>query len=981
MKSVNNPRSTIFRLKRFISILGITVSLLYIGACDFQNPSDFETPTWFIDLKIPLVQEKYTLDGIVDNKQIFSTDDSLGMQLIFEDTLPKTSIDASYLEVDVGAEIEYEGTPQTAPSLTVIVDTTIDVTIPFTPGLLTDINGIPFTIPPTDDQQIFASTWNDILAVFDTTFPAVEIPLPSIDESELPEFITEVSGVMIQADGSSDSSFFFSSITNDGMLTDITNARFSMITGSSVSPDTLADHEQNTVVKDETFTRSTLIGDQQIKDAIRILFDFDVAAHTNETDTLTINAGDLIQVNFAIRIRIAGVDEAVVEIAEYDMPAELPPVTFPSTVEIYSGIFKTGTAFGINEIAISNLKSTYPFYMDFIMNFRNFVPPSTGGDSVKVDTVLFEDYTTYSKTFAIDGYTFLNPEGADSALSELTIDLTARLQAQTAFIPLDGSELGNMTINVEVQELHFESLIANIVESFPPSDQNIAGMPTGFTGMAFTGVQFEFDMVNQIDLPVKLDVDMVGYNTLGDSSTVEVRATIARPSDYNSDSTRTIIRMSKIGTTVLSYATTDAPAWTDSTTTPPSEGTSTIVDLLSFNPARMIVRSAARIDGRGTIVAGAGIGGTYRMVAPFEVKMDPMTFISVTETPIEEMAHDVRNRIRSSLIYSELTSTVTNSIPVAGEISILLSNKNLFPLDTTREMLSIFRDSLAVQEPGWSATDSLYVVNKCARLNPDSSAEDLYIFSVMNDFTECVDGIVYLVKYNALGKDTVISYVDTLLKVILPEPAAFYSDTSTVGHPGQVATPGVISYSSIIDTNDLFLLTDYGNHYTAPRFHLNGTNGESVYLTTQDYIDIRTFLVFRLSSTGMFSSAPDEIVMLYPNGGETLTSGEEYYIKWKTYGTVATVDVDVAIGNNTSDDDWEAIASDEENVDSLSWTPTTESDSIRIRIRDPDSYNEQTGKYKTEDISGWYFSVTGGRAAKMTGVKTENVFNGKGFNK
>ncbi|HJL73938.1 MAG TPA: hypothetical protein QGF17_01250, partial [Candidatus Marinimicrobia bacterium] len=117
------------------------------------------------------------------------------------------------------------------------------------------------------------------------------------------------------------------------------------------------------------------------------------------------------------------------------------------------------------------------------------------------------------------------------------------------------------------------------------------------------------------------------------------------------------------------------------------------------------------------------------------------------------------------------------------------------------------------------------------------------------------------------------------------------------------------------------------------------------------------------------------------NGGETLTSGEEYYIKWKTYGTVATVDVDVAIGNNTSDDDWEAIASDEENVDSLSWTPTTESDSIRIRIRDPDSYNEQTGKYKTEDISGWYFSVTGGRAAKMTGVKTENVFNGKGFNK
>jgi hypothetical protein len=611
------------------------------------------------------------------------------------------------------------------------------------------------------------------------------------------------------------------------------------------------------------------------------------------------------------------------------------------------------------------------------MNFRNFVPPTEGGDSVKVDTALFKDYATYSKTFPIDGYTFSNPAGADSALSKLVIDLTARLRAQTAYIPLDGSELGKMTINVDVNELHFESLDANIIESFPPSTQNIAGMPTGFSGMAFTGVQFEFDMINQIDLPVKLDVDMVGFNTLGDSSTVEVRATIAKPSDYGSDSTRTIIRMSKIGTTVFSYATTDAATWTDSITTPPSEGTSTIVDLLSFNPAVMIVRSAARIDGRGTIVGGATIGGQYRMVAPFEVRMDPMTFISVTETPIEEMAHDVRSRIRTSLVYAELTSTVINSIPINGDISILLSNKNLFPLDTTQEMLSIFRDSLAVQEPGWSATDSIYVINKCIRLNPDSSANDLYIFSVMNDFSDCIDGVVYLVKYNPTGKDTVISYVDTLLKVILPNPAAFYSDTSTIGHPGQVASPGVISYASAMDTNRLFLLTDYGDHYTAPRFHLNGTNGESVFLTSEDNIDISTFMTFRLSSTGMIEPASNEIVILYPNGGETLAPGVENIIKWKTYGTVPTVNVDFAIIGNPSDADWIEIASAEENVDSLFWTPSMASDSVRIRIRDPDSFNNQTEKYKTEDISGWYFSVSSGRAAKIAGVRA----GGKGFNK
>ena len=356
-----------------------------------------------------------------------------------------------------------------------------------------------------------------------------------------------------------------------------------------------------------------------------------------------------------------------------------------------------------------------------------------------------------------------------------------------------------------------------------------------------------------------------------------------------------------------------------------------------------------------------------------------MTFISVTETPIKEFANDMRNKIRSSLVYAQLTSTVTNSIPISGEIAILLSNKTLFPLDTTQEMLSIFRDSLAAQDPSWFDTDSIYVLNKCAQLNPDSSAENLYIFSIMDDFKSCIDGVVYLVKYNPTGKDTIISYVDTLLKVILPEPAEYYSDTSTVGHPGQVATPGVISYASEIDTNRLFLLTDYGDHYTAPRFHLNGSNGKSVYLTVNDYIDISTFLVLRMTNTGMFETAPDEFVLLYPNGGETLTSGQEYDIKWKTYGNVSTVNIDFAIGANPLEADWVEIASEIANVDSLPWIPVAESDSVRLRIRDPNSFDDKAGIYKTEDKSGWYFSVVGGRAAKRAGVNTDNKSIGKRF--
>ncbi|HJL79353.1 MAG TPA: hypothetical protein QF355_08645, partial [Candidatus Marinimicrobia bacterium] len=67
-------------------------------------------PTWYVDIQLPLLQERYDLEGMVDSVQIFLTPDS-GMQLVFEDTLPSTSIDPDWLEVPVGAEIVYAGTP------------------------------------------------------------------------------------------------------------------------------------------------------------------------------------------------------------------------------------------------------------------------------------------------------------------------------------------------------------------------------------------------------------------------------------------------------------------------------------------------------------------------------------------------------------------------------------------------------------------------------------------------------------------------------------------------------------------------------------------------------------------------------------------------------------------------------------------------------------------------------------------------------
>ena len=65
----------------------------------------------------------------------------------------------------------------------------------------------------------------------------------------------------------------------------------------------------------------------------------------------------------------------------------------------------------------------------------------------------------------------------------------------------------------------------------------------------------------------------------------------------------------------------------------------------------------------------------------------------------------------------------------------------------------------------------------------------------MTDFSECVNNMSYLVKSSS-GSDTVISYVDTLIKIPLPEPKSLHVVTNSGVHAGQVREAGITTYSS-----------------------------------------------------------------------------------------------------------------------------------------------------------------------------------------
>ena len=85
------PRHILLRIKKGILYPSLLVTLLSTVACDFDIPDKFEMPTWYLELKIPLVQTKLPMLDLVDSLTIFPKD-SLGFQIIQSGSMPATEL-------------------------------------------------------------------------------------------------------------------------------------------------------------------------------------------------------------------------------------------------------------------------------------------------------------------------------------------------------------------------------------------------------------------------------------------------------------------------------------------------------------------------------------------------------------------------------------------------------------------------------------------------------------------------------------------------------------------------------------------------------------------------------------------------------------------------------------------------------------------------------------------------------------------------
>ena len=112
-------------------------------------------------------------------------------------------------------------------------------------------------------------------------------------------------------------------------------------------------------------------------------------------DYVTILPGSL-SVDFKLHFQMAGIDSIDITTNNYalsdaiDFPVlELPEMDMTETgitnMEIYRNVLLgQGQPVDQNWLKITDLKSTFPFDVNFLLNFKNFSPPP-GKDSIKIE--------------------------------------------------------------------------------------------------------------------------------------------------------------------------------------------------------------------------------------------------------------------------------------------------------------------------------------------------------------------------------------------------------------------------------------------------------------------------------------------------------------------------------------------------------------------------------------------------------------------
>ncbi len=704
-------------MKSIVKTTGVVYLCFLFLSCDFQEIEKFEIPTWNWPLSFPLLEERYTFaemgvnfdstlgyyvnangDSAVNNNIYFNPEDSslfieFSANLMGEDSVA-VGVDESFSQyfsiesMNLGDIESIDIDPIEFPP--------VDVSIP---------TAVPITVFPSDTIDVF----EDPLNFFSDLF----IPENSlvIDSSFQQEVFTVDDLILFES---------VDSITIDGGLIGVTITNTFPFDISNLNLLFITDNRQiwsanfDNVGNGETSEQSLIISDENMTGFTQNLYvEYSIRIDPQQGDTtcLEFNEGEdlspgelatcsglntgwglssaltdhqlLMNIDFEINSAYSITGRTLPQGMSEELKIGLPP---NDLIQVVGGKITDDYSFGDTNSLALNLENNLFAPITFSMEFPNFY--DTSGNILEIDTLL-ELGSLYQDDLSFAGKHMGHATNPGNEIDSIKVITQITIESYDATLLLD--DPGGFDINeIMVSQINLEYVTAatDSLEFETPSIE-IADIPSGFAGFEFFDLTLEFNIYNQIGIPVILDLELKGFKETGDTVTLNIDPELS----YNNvdkdgnlfidsdaslqDSAWTRVVLDKSGQTTYQYVmNSDNTEWTqiDSVFV---EKESTILDVMAIAPDGMLVSGGANINGQGILAPNTFVWGDFTLIAPLSFLFaEDITFVPAESTILDTMDLTTRAKIDSALIVAQMTMDITNSIPFGGDLSLLISDYN-----------------------------------------------------------------------------------------------------------------------------------------------------------------------------------------------------------------------------------------------------------------------------------------------------------------
>ena len=731
--------------KRVVSTLFLYLLIL---SCDFESPQKWEKPTWYLPMTIPLINQTYSFEGLVDSTIIFSDSINNVIQIVFSDTIPKNGIPDAIFNISMPKdatsipEIDLEDINIEAPQLP-----SIDLPLPPIPNpvfnsLYTSTSNC-FPLSKLEDLQTFINDASDLMVG--------EIPIDiegiSNDDIKINKIII-TEGSMSWA------------VTNNWsvpmrVVFELKNAGKDFFKSNSViiNPYTTADtyieiinsNNSKTIdLESPTFNYSVRVDTVQSLvgpsnglspagcevytcplpategipfDASRCTSSCPLATCSVSELGWTINSGGLEELEFEFKADFTTIGAVV---ADINIP--IPP-TEPISIAVpgMDGI-------SIKRAKFDEFSTDYPnqfeiviyngFYKNFnmIMNFNNIFKYELESNPIKLTEPVTGEMTVepgQTDKFVIDISDKFLASGPDSEepVESITISYDVSIdpvENDTLYF-IDGQLSFKMPKidSISVSNLRLQ-YIASVIETLdipPIPDAPISGIPDGFGGFEFSDIIMEIEFFNEIGVPVTLDMELLGIkkDVVPDTKIVKIPSTILPAYDndifsfdcnFNTigDIARTVIKLDKDSQITEYYCN---PSDLEPIDVVPAPVSASIVEILNFAPDTMKIGGSIEIDGEGILAPGAKIWGEFTLIAPLAfIFKEPINIIPAEATAMAPIDPSSSSQMDSALVEAGLNVKISNSSALGGNLSLLVSDSTIFPLFLDSLITGLWEDQL-----------------------------------------------------------------------------------------------------------------------------------------------------------------------------------------------------------------------------------------------------------------------------------------------